>query len=367
MSEDEGAILKSDLDGIIMEGRVVMKRVLRVIIISFLCILLTRSTKVDAAQEDRFLQSVQEFLCNAVMDDNVYHLSDYQTIQLGNGLTCYAEQVDGSITKLNAKCYGLYNKEEAIGLLCCYNDESGYSFSYSEELAKELTETNGKVAIVFTPTSTTIVEEKGILFDVRRDRITEFTKATPNFQNITIELTVHQWPQTVHGMLTAPSSYSLGVPLEGQGENTPHCWAASTAAVLNYYHPGSYSCLSIVSATGIYNGATMGQTRSFILGEGYTPSSIQTSNYLTVNTLMNRIYGGTPILSGFYNNSNQDHMFVIRGYSSSSSALYLKLMDPKGNLGSGSYVSVSITNASGMQFNYSSYHWHLGTWISVAM
>ena len=77
---------------------------------------------------------------------------------------------------------------------------------------------------------------------------------------------------------------------------------------------------------------------------------------------MNRIYSGTPILSGFYNNINQDHMFEIRGYSSSSSQLYLKLMDPK----IGDYAVVSVITATGMKFYYNTYTWTLGAWIYVA-
>ncbi|MBR1758052.1 MAG: hypothetical protein IJ744_04905 [Lachnospiraceae bacterium] len=336
-------------------------RVIAIVLITFMVGLIPNNVAV-AKENVAFQSALESFFANAVLDDDVYQLSSFNEFELSYPIPCYSNMGNDVYAKAQCTCYAVIAEGVVQGVLCVQrNSETGYAFSYEEGIAKEMETSKDKVAILFDKGSRFLLRDHSDDVNcVAFQYICDFADAHAVSKRLHITKNVS--PESV---LTTPNAYSLNVPAKKQYDDTS-CWAAGCASVLQYIKQSAYTCYGVMVSSGLYNGATMGQVRTVLQSYGVTPSTIGAGNQLTTSVRFDKICAGKPFLTGYTGThvntgATFDHMFTVRGYSSSSSSLYLKIIDPK----MGGYVSVSVTSATRLKFTYNNYNWALGAWIYV--
>lgn len=335
-----------------------MKRYSCTIIFICICLLLSMSTfAIESKQPHTFdcITSAEEFLTDVTTSFcDSFNLSSQAEIWIGAEVPCYiCTNNDEKYIRAIDAIYPILSENTVIGLLNVHCLPTGnYTFAYSEGLSNVINSRNEKIAILSDGRTQTILFESSYYEQESQLCIEGIEFIYPYLKNE--QLSINKTKE----VNTLPNTYSLNVPAKQQLYSST-CWAACIASVAQYYTGIAYTTIGIINATGNSSGATMSMVYSTLNSMNIPVSGIYTS--LSVNTLMNNIYSGKPMIGGFLYGGTSGHMMVIRGYSSSSSNLSMLLMDPM----IGGNVAVSIISGSNMSFNYSGLSWYLNEYIRI--
>ena len=282
------------------------------------------------AAEKSFFTGIEKYISEAVLPyADFFQIDTTGDLFLGMAMPTFITDGSKKLSLLeNTWFYPLTDGKMLLGLIEV--DSYGENYSYSFVCNQSLQLSIIKYPIV-------VINDQKIEIESGNDLNIEIDKRTlnENILNNTYRLILS--PVYPDGML-------INIPYVDQVYSYA-CWAGCLASVYDYMTGTTFNTQFILDYAGIYYGATMNQTRNVAYDLGLSPSFINST--LTTTQLMNNIYNGYPMISGFLYGGTTGHMMVIRGYNSGSSYFHVLLMDPENG-----FAVVTSTSGSNLTFSY---------------
>lgn len=312
-----------------------MKRIVSLVCSMFLLISsLTVSAAID--NTDPLRTNVERFLSESVLPDDVYSISDYDTVYMGQKVPTYLI-TDTEFRVADAQYYPIIADSSVIGLIGISNDNGNYQFSYTEgynyKINSAMTE-NPFVAIINNGEQFEIINSRHNLLSLNSS--IEYTNPTEKLIELNLKISTY-----------LPNYFNLSVPKKLQSTNWD-CWSACAASLGQYYNNGKvYTSIQVGE---MINHKTYGYARDVIkaLYDIYGVVVSTRAGSPDLGDLMLWLYDyEAPTIAGIYYGGDAGHMVVIDGWSSGTSYTALRMMDPASG-----YMTVSITAGRYIEFIY---------------
>lgn len=297
--------------------------------------------------------------------------SEVEKLYLGNRFSMYTYDENGKITT-DIYYFLVMSDNKIKGTLAIGCNEDGtYSGTFSTELANKLesilkksTKNTPIILVAYDTAIIAIRENKSYIVDaglkgsidnavldgLKMNSSDFIKKFNTDFENLRVEqnkenVTNVIAPAPVSDMLpeedsviinSYPYNNYLSVPLVAQGNN-PWCWAASIASITGYMDNTARTAAQVVAAIG---GDENSQGTSTNINDGYAAYGYSSYWYapFTMSAVIDCIEDDRPLQMLALASDDSGHSVVIRGYSTSSSAASLSIMEP----GSATYKTVSF-------------------------
>lgn len=146
-----------------------------------------------------------------------------------------------------------------------------------------------------------------------------------NLSNVDLYNDTQPWyNQSLIDISSYPSQAYIDIPLIGQG-NRPICWAAVTAAILNYKYGTTLNAEMVANKVGSDTGSFENMEKAYTLFN-FTPTFIDSP--LIWEDVLDRVLSKDPVQMLLIYGTDRGHVVALSGYSASPSGSSIRVMDP---------------------------------------